>query len=137
MAQSVAEQTSIVRKDLGPYWTLLKTRAGQDSVLAGMWAVRRHDAATPPADLQWTGAAAKTPPTNFPATARRLVGRAEAAARLRELISRHRVVTETGTGGIGKTSLALKIARRALADFPDGGWIVELASLGECPNFCV
>jgi hypothetical protein len=73
-------QAAIVRKDLGPFWTLLKTGAGQGSVLAGKWTVRRHDAATPPVDLQRTEAAGGTPPTNFPASGARLVGRAVDAA---------------------------------------------------------
>jgi predicted ATPase len=126
---AIAGQATVVRKNLGHYWTTLKTGAGERAAPTGKWAVRKHDSATPPADFPWTGAADETPPTNFPATATRLVGRAAAAARLRDLISSHRVVTVTGTGGIGKTSLALNVARRILGDFPDGGWLVELASL--------
>jgi predicted ATPase len=122
---------AFMRKDLGPYWTLLKGGAGRVSVLAGKWAVRRHDAATPPVNLRWTGAASEAPPTNFPVSYTRLFGRAAAAARLRDLICTHRVVTVTGAGGIGKTSLALNVARRALGDFPDGGWLVELALLDD------
>jgi predicted ATPase/Tfp pilus assembly protein PilF len=41
------------------------------------------------------------------------------------------VVTLTGPGGIGKTSLAIKAVRYLLPDFEDGGWIVELASLSD------
>jgi predicted ATPase len=73
----------------------------------------------------------ETPPSNFPATGTRLVGRAAAVARLRDLISTRRIVTVTGTGGIGKTSVALQVARRRLGDFPDGGWLVELTSLAD------
>lgn len=129
MVRSIAVQDAVMRNDLGPWWILLKPGAGQSSVLAGYWAVRRHNAAT--VDLQWTGPTGETPPTNFPAAATRLLGRAVAAARLRHLISTRRAVTLTGTGGIGKTSLALHIARRLLGDFPDGGWLVELALLDD------
>ena len=52
-------------------------------------------------------------------------------ARLRDLISAYRVVTLTGPGGIGKTSLALKAARGVVGEFADGGWLVELASLSD------
>ena len=49
--------------------------------------------------------------------------------RLQDLVSAYRIVTLTGPGGIGKTALALEVARRGLGAFADGGWLVELASL--------
>ena len=76
----------------------------------------------------------RSPVTNFPATVTRLVGRAAAAQRLRDLVSAYRVVTLTGPGGIGKTTLALKVARRVVGEFADGGWFVELASLSDPPR---
>ena len=42
-----------------------------------------------------------------------------------------RLVTLTGTGGSGKTRLAVQVAADALDDFPDGAWLVELAPLSE------
>ena len=50
---------------------------------------------------------------------------------LRDLLSAYRIVTLTGPGGIGKTTLALKVAHRVLGEFADGGWLVELASLSD------
>jgi len=38
-------------------------------------------------------------------------------------------VTLTGVGGVGKTRLALRAAFQAQGAFPDGVWLVELASL--------
>src|SRR3984893_2828451 len=61
----------------------------------------------------------------------RLIGRAAAAQFVRDLVSAYRVVTLTGPGGIGKTSLAIKAVRYLLPDFEDGGWLVELASLSD------
>ncbi|HEY2534356.1 MAG TPA: transcriptional regulator, partial [Xanthobacteraceae bacterium] len=49
----------------------------------------------------------------------------------RDLVSAYRVVTLTGPGGIGKTSLAIKAVRYLLPDFENAGWIVELASLSD------
>ena len=50
---------------------------------------------------------------------------------MRDLVSAYRVVTLTGPGGIGKTALAMKAVRDLLADFEDGAWLVELASLSD------
>jgi predicted ATPase/DNA-binding winged helix-turn-helix (wHTH) protein len=120
-----------IRKALGPYRNLLKTESGSGYRLVGDWAVRRQDAVRPPIGLQRMRVSGGSPVTNFPATVTRLVGRAAAAQRLRDLISAYRVVTLTGPGGIGKSTLALKAARRVVGEFAGGGWLVELASLSD------
>jgi predicted ATPase/DNA-binding winged helix-turn-helix (wHTH) protein len=120
-----------IRKALGPYRSLLKTVSGRGYRLLGDWTVRRHDAAKPAVGLRWMRVDGESPVTNFPATVTRLVGRAAAVERLRDLISAYRAVTLTGPGGIGKTSLALKVARGIVGEFADGGWLVELASLAD------
>ncbi|MFI6815444.1 BTAD domain-containing putative transcriptional regulator [Nonomuraea sp. NPDC050328] len=67
--------------------------------------------------------------TNLPTPATELIGRERAAAEVRSLLAAHRLVTLTGPGGVGKTRLALDVARRLEADFPGGVWLVELAAL--------
>ncbi|PSL54725.1 putative ATPase [Saccharothrix carnea] len=64
--------------------------------------------------------------TNLPVAVTGLVGRDQAVRDLCEL--RSRLVTLTGPGGVGKTSLALEVARRL--PVPDGVWLVELAGVG-------
>ena len=118
-----------VRKALGAYRNLLKTESGRGYRLLGDWTVRRHDAAEPPVGRQRMRVDGESPVTNFPANVTRLIGRTAAVRRLRDLISAYRVVTLTGPGGIGKTSLALKVARGVVGEFAHGGWLVELASL--------
>ena len=42
-----------------------------------------------------------------------------------------RLLTLTGVGGSGKTRLALEVAKDLVGAYPDGVWLVELASLSE------
>jgi predicted ATPase/class 3 adenylate cyclase len=70
-------------------------------------------------------------PTNLPAGARTLVGRQDeldqvCAALLDE---GERMVTLTGRGGAGKTSLGILAGARLLADHPGGVWLANLATV--------
>jgi len=131
MENTLQVHAAAIRKALGRYRSLLKTESGRGYRLLGGWTVRHQDATRPPRGLQRIGVSGQSPRNNFPASVTRLVGRAAAAQRLRDLVSAYRVVTLSGPGGIGKTTLALKVARRVLGDFEDGGWFVELASLSD------
>src|SRR6202034_4903659 len=44
-------------------------------------------------------------------------------------VKTHRLVTLTGVGGVGKTRLAVEVARRLVDEFPDGVWVFELAAV--------
>jgi predicted ATPase/class 3 adenylate cyclase len=55
-------------------------------------------------------------------------------AELRELaavLDAGRLVTITGPGGVGKTSLAIELARLCATAFPDGAWLVPLDVVAE------
>src|SRR4029079_16623048 len=71
------------------------------------------------------------PPTNLPAPNCELIGREGVLDEIAHLAESHRVVTLTGAGGMGKTRLAFEAARRLLPRFPDGVWVVELATTGD------
>ena len=58
-----------------------------------------------------------------------LLGREEELAALGELLGTARLVTLTGTGGAGKTRLALELAAGVLERFPDGVWLADLAGI--------
>jgi predicted ATPase len=61
-----------------------------------------------------------------------LIGRSvDAEAVASRLRSGQRLVTITGTGGIGKTTLALEVARRIRDEFPDGTWFVDLSHVSD------
>jgi predicted ATPase len=59
------------------------------------------------------------------------VGRADAVDEVAALLGEFRLVTVTGPGGVGKTRLAGEVARRAVGQFADGAWLVELAAVHE------
>jgi predicted ATPase len=63
----------------------------------------------------------------LPADASSFVGRDRELAELRGLLSRTRLLTLVGTGGAGKTRLALELARGAEPSFSSGAALVELA----------
>ncbi|MFF5235205.1 BTAD domain-containing putative transcriptional regulator [Dactylosporangium sp. NPDC000521] len=70
------------------------------------------------------------PTTNLPSAVTDLIGRAAAVEALRALVRGHRLVSLTGSGGVGKTRLAIEVARDLGAEFRDGVWLVELAGHG-------
>lgn len=57
------------------------------------------------------------------------VGRRRELGEVRELMSRSRLLTLVGPGGVGKTRLAVELSGRSRKAFRDGVWIVELAAL--------
>jgi predicted ATPase/DNA-binding SARP family transcriptional activator len=68
---------------------------------------------------------------NLPAPLTSFIGREPDLARLERLVGGARLVTLTGTGGTGKTRLALEAGLRVLEQFPDGVWLAELAGVAD------
>ena len=60
-----------------------------------------------------------------------MIGREEAVAAIVSGLSRERLMTIVGPGGIGKTTLALAVAERLTADYQHGVWLIDLAPLGD------
>jgi predicted ATPase/DNA-binding CsgD family transcriptional regulator len=71
-------------------------------------------------------------PHNLPAPVSSFVGREKEITEIIELLQDHRLVTLTGPGGVGKTRLALEVARSLKNDgrCSDGIYFVELAPVG-------
>ncbi|MCE7981148.1 MAG: helix-turn-helix domain-containing protein [Caldilinea sp. CFX5] len=67
--------------------------------------------------------------TNLPQRLTSFIGREQAVMTLQRLVKENRLVTLTGVGGVGKSSLALAVAE-TLA-FPDSVWLLELAPITE------
>ena len=70
-------------------------------------------------------------PSNLPLALTSFIGRERDLEQVKDLLRQTRLVTLTGTGGVGKTRLALEVARQVVEDYPDGIWLVELAALAD------
>src|SRR5258705_1482079 len=68
-----------------------------------------------------------TPRHNLPYQLTSFVGREQEIAQLEELATANRLVTLTGSGGAGKTRLAIEVARRLTDTVSHGGWVGEPA----------
>ena len=112
----IAENTleahiSALRLALGAERGVLKTISGRGYRLLGSWT------AVPPSGVGATPAVQiePAPPasssTNLPVATFALIGRAAATRRVLGLVSTSRAIMLTGPGGIGKTVLALEVAR--------------------------
>ncbi len=71
------------------------------------------------------------PITNIPAPITTFVGREKEQVEIINLIHKHRLVTLTGSGGVGKTRLSLKVGGQVLGDYANGVWLAELASISD------
>jgi predicted ATPase len=70
-------------------------------------------------------------PNNLPSQMTSFVGREREMTELKELLSRSRLVTVLGVGGLGKTRVSLQVAADMLDAYKDGVWFVELAPLSD------
>jgi predicted ATPase/DNA-binding XRE family transcriptional regulator len=102
-------------------------------------ALRRFEAAAPPqtrsrraapaARAPAPGATNEVPAGTLPAPLTSFVARERELRALRDALVRARLLTLVGTGGCGKTRLALELATRAADRFSGGAWFVDLAPL--------
>ncbi|MFC7585982.1 ATP-binding protein [Nonomuraea antimicrobica] len=72
-------------------------------------------------------------PGGLPAEVTSFVGRRHEVTEVRRLLAASRAVTLTGTGGVGKTRLAVRVGQEVRRAFRDGVWLVELGAL-DCPD---
>jgi transcriptional regulator with XRE-family HTH domain len=72
-----------------------------------------------------------TPRSNLPVQPTSFIGRKREQAEVMALLGRAPLLTLTGSGGVGKTRLALAVAGDLVHQYPDGVWLVELAALAE------
>ena len=68
-------------------------------------------------------------PNNLPAQLTSFIGREKEMAEIKELLGSARLVTLTGSGGTGKTRLAIELGTTERTTFASGVWLIELAPL--------
>ncbi|MBV9889593.1 MAG: winged helix-turn-helix domain-containing protein, partial [Rhizobacter sp.] len=119
---SLHAHVSALRRALGDHRGLIRTVSGRGYQFTGD--VQGGDAPEPPAPR-----AAEAPASNLPERLSELIGRDRVVEEVGELLGHRRLVTLVGTGGIGKTRLALEVAREMMNRHADGAWLAELGPL--------
>lgn len=130
---------STLRKLLGESRGLIQTVSGR-----GYRLVRNGTAASTAAE--WDAGEAEVPDqpedrppgrvaqNNLPVHFSALIGRDKALDDISQALVAARQVTLVGSGGIGKTRLAVEVARGLLTRFPDGVYLVQLASTSDATS---
>ena len=128
---SLAAQIAALRAALGAERALIRTVSGRGYQFTG-------EIRVVPASPDKAGAAVATaepvsvlPPTNVPEPVSELIGREEELSEILNLVTTHRLVTLTGAGGIGKTTLALALAGELRPHFADGVRLAEFSALAD------
>lgn len=68
-------------------------------------------------------------PNNLPLQRTTFVEREYDVAEIKNLLDRHHLLTLVGSGGVGKTRLAIQVGADLLDHYPDGVWFVDLAPI--------
>jgi predicted ATPase/class 3 adenylate cyclase len=68
-------------------------------------------------------------PNNLPVQLTTFIGREKEVEQIKKRLKKNRLITLTGSGGIGKTRLSIQVASELLSNFPHGVWLVELAPI--------
>ncbi len=73
----------------------------------------------------------RNPKINIPIPLTSFIGREKELKEVADLFSKSRLVTLTGSGGVGKTRMAIQVVAEVLELFPDGIWFLDLAPISD------
>lgn len=73
----------------------------------------------------------RNPKLNIPVPLTSFIGREQELKEVADLVSKFRLITLAGSGGVGKTRLAIQVVADVLELFPDGVWFIDFAPLGD------
>jgi predicted ATPase/transcriptional regulator with XRE-family HTH domain len=88
-----------------------------------------QESAPQPTGAGSSRALSESVPNNLPLPVTRLVDRTPEIVGIKQALAETRLLTLTGSGGVGKSTLQLKVAQELMSRFPEGVWLVELAPL--------
>jgi predicted ATPase/DNA-binding winged helix-turn-helix (wHTH) protein len=117
-------QISILRKIVGPNAIATVSRSGYRFSLELTSVAAQTSSAPIPSGVS-------TPTHNLPQSLTSFIGREKEITELEELLGTTRLLTLTGSGGCGKTRLALQLAAGLRGEYSYGVWLVELAALSD------
>jgi predicted ATPase/DNA-binding winged helix-turn-helix (wHTH) protein len=116
-------QMSAIRRAFGPDRGMITTEFGRGYRLV---AEKRA-----PGSEKEASEVMRSPPSNLPLPLTSLLGRAVDLHEIEGLFNKSRLVTITGTGGVGKTRIALELGRRLAEHFQDGVHLAEIGKISE------
>ena len=91
--------------------------------------VEQRTQAAPERPVRAAPARAITTTGSLPRPLSALIGRANEIHNLNDALDSSRLITLLGTGGIGKTRLAIQVAETAADQFADGAWFADLSGI--------
>jgi non-specific serine/threonine protein kinase len=127
IAEKLTLGTSTVKSHLQHLYDKLGVNSRRQAVVrARALGLLGGPSSTMPASLPTTPAGRQH---NLPLRVTRFFGREVEIEQIKARLAKWRLVTLTGSGGVGKTQLALRVAGGLLDSFRDGVWLAELAPL--------
>jgi predicted ATPase/DNA-binding winged helix-turn-helix (wHTH) protein len=126
---SLAAQISALRAAFGAERELIRTVSGRGYQFTGEIRILSASPDKATSGVATAGPASVAPPTNIPEPVSELIGRDAEVEEMLRLAGAHRLLTLGGPGGMGKTRLALALARELRPQFANGVWLAEFSDL--------